>query len=220
MALDFLLLQRYPEATPRFRHYDWRRPACTFGFSQKIGFVRAHLPAENLELCRRPTGGGIVDHRNDWTYSLVIPRGHALYDETATQSYRVVHEALVVALVACGQPAVLQPTRPEPDAEAEAGPFGVCFQRAEIHDVVNPASGAKIAGAAQKRNRNGLLLQGSLEKAVVSPIDWETFHARFAEAVARLLRVPVTNVPWPELDESEVEGLTEQYSSPEWMEYR
>ena len=105
MALDFLLLQRYPApADPRFRHYEWRRPAFTFGYSQKIKFVHANLPPEALakggDLCRRPTGGGIVDHRHDWTYTLVLPRGHALYDERAAQSYRIVHECLATALAA------------------------------------------------------------------------------------------------------------------------
>ncbi|MES1194998.1 MAG: lipoate--protein ligase family protein, partial [Opitutus sp.] len=110
MALDFLLLQRYPEpAAPRFRHYEWRGPAFTFGFSQKIAFVRSNLPGgETFDLCRRPTGGGIVDHRNDWTYTLVLPRGHALYDERAAHSYRIVHECLAQALVALGQPAAVK----------------------------------------------------------------------------------------------------------------
>ena len=40
MATDFLLLRRYPEVAVRFRHYDWHRPAFTFGYSQKIEFVR------------------------------------------------------------------------------------------------------------------------------------------------------------------------------------
>ncbi|MCU6551020.1 lipoyl protein ligase domain-containing protein, partial [Klebsiella pneumoniae] len=76
MATDFLLLQRYSNEThARFRHYGWHRPAFTFGYSQKIAFVRAQLPADTpVELCRRPTGGGVVDHRDDWTYALVIPR--------------------------------------------------------------------------------------------------------------------------------------------------
>ena len=71
MALDFLLLQRYPEpSAARFRHYEWRTSAFTFGLSQTIDYVRANLPSgETFDLCRRPTGGGIVDHRNDWTSS-------------------------------------------------------------------------------------------------------------------------------------------------------
>jgi lipoate-protein ligase A len=233
MALDFLLLQRYPEAAPRFRHYVWRRPAFTFGYSQKIGFVRANLPVgETFDLCRRPTGGGIVDHRHDWTYTLVLPRGHALYDERAAQSYRIVHECLAAALTALGQPAAVKTEcekveRVAPNAlsgEASCGqatpPTGVCFQRAELYDVVNSVTGAKIAGAAQKRNKHGLLFQGSIEKSAVGPLDWEDFSARFVAALAQALRVEAQPTPWPDLNEGEVEGLIEQYSSPEWVEYR
>jgi lipoate-protein ligase A len=234
MALDFLLLQRYPEAgTPRFRHYEWRRPAWTFGFGQKIALVRANLPAqENVDLCRRPTGGGIVDHRNDWTYTLVIPRGHVLYDERATQSYRVVHECVAAALGKCGQPAVVKTAvgpveRAGPNAlsgEAPGGPgapsSGLCFQQAELYDVVNAQTGAKVAGAAQKRNKHGLLLQGSLEKGSIGPVDWEELGANLAEELGRALGAEPSESPWPELDDEEVNGLIEQYSAPEWLEYR
>lgn len=234
MALDFLLLQRYPEAAaPRFRHYEWRQPAFTFGFSQKIEFVRGNLPkGGRVDLCRRPTGGGIVDHRNDWTYTLVLPRGHALYDERAAQSYRIVHECLTKALVELGQPAAVktecEPCEAEPAQSAgsnlrgaQVPPLeGVCFQRAELYDVVNSVTGFKIAGAAQKRNKHGLLFQGSIEKGAVGPLDWDDFSARFTGALAQALRAEAQETPWPELNESEVEGLIEQYSSPEWVEYR
>lgn len=217
MALDFLLLQRYPApAAPRFRHYEWRGPAFTFGYSQKIEFVRANLPAGGpFGLCRRPTGGGIVDHRNDWTYTLVLPRGLALYDERATHSYRIVHECLAASLVALGQPAVVKTE----GGTSDAGP-GLCFQRAELYDVVSPQTGAKIAGAAQKRNKRGLLFQGSIEKGSIAPVDWEDFSARFSAALARALGTSAQETPWPDLDENEVGGLIEQYSAPEWVEYR
>jgi lipoate-protein ligase A len=149
MALDFLLLQRYPPpAVPRFRHYAWRSPAFTFGYSQKISFVRQELTARvgtaasGLDICRRPTGGGLVDHRDDWTYALVIPRGQALEELRATQSYRVVHEALAQALIAQGVPAktmverVELPSSPsglrgaDEVAPAPAGQAGICFERA------------------------------------------------------------------------------------------
>jgi lipoate-protein ligase A len=226
MALDFLLLQRYPEATPRFRHYDWRSPAFTFGFSQKIAFVRENLPpGEQLDLCRRPTGGGIVDHRNDWTYALVLPRGHPLYDERATHSYRIVHECLASALQALKQPAELK-TVCTPDDICATGLVqggivsGVCFQRSELYDVVNPRTDRKIAGAAQKRNKHGLLFQGSIEKSSVCPLDWDEFHNRFTSALGKALAVEPIETPWPELNEDEVSGLVEQYSDPQWIEYR
>jgi lipoate-protein ligase A len=220
MATDFLLLQRYarPDA-PRFRHYGWHRPAFTFGYSQKISFVQTQLPpGERFDLCRRPTGGGVVDHRDDWTYALVIPRGHPLEELRATQSYREVHEALAAALRAQRVPAATKQVR-EPET-GEPGPAGVCFQRAEIFDVVHDRSGEKIAGAAQKRNRNGLLFQGSIWRPAAGAIDWEKFYDDFVAELAKVLALPAVPTPWPDLNEDEVSALVEHYSTPEWNEFR
>jgi len=224
MAIDFLLLQRYPRATAvRFRHYEWRKPAFTFGYSQKITFVRAQLPAgaEPFDLCRRPTGGGLVDHREDWTYSLVIPRGHPLEEQRATQSYRAIHEALATALRAEGVDAMTKPVAQASD-DAAPGPEGICFQRAELYDVVHRSSGEKIAGGAQKRNKHGLLFQGSLWRPAVgrTAVNWDKFAEGFVEQLATALKVPAVPTPWPEISDDEVEGLTERYASPEWNEQR
>jgi lipoate-protein ligase A len=224
MAADFMLLQRHPRGeNARYRHYGWRSPAFTFGYSQKIAFVRDQLPpGEGFDLCRRPTGGGIVDHRDDWTYALVIPRGHPLEDLRATQSYRAVHEALALALGAAGAPVALKAVTEAVGAAGPAGPAGVCFERAEVFDVVNADTGAKIAGGAQKRNKRGLLFQGSVWKpAAGAPgLDWERFGEDFAARLAAALGIAAQGLPWPEFSEDEMEGLVERYSSPEWMEFR
>lgn len=243
MALDFLLLQRYPEpGAVRFRHYEWRRPAFTFGYGQRIAFVQRQLSATaedaaGCELCRRPTGGGFVDHRDDWTYALVLPRGHPLEELRATQSYRAVHDALAAALRAQGVPATTKLSE-EQCAGAQGGTLagrtpgevtsapaadaaGICFQRAEIYDVVHERSAEKIAGAAQKRNKHGLLLQGSIWRpAAGSAVDWRRFHDDFSTQLAAMLEAEPAPVTWPDFNEDEVSGLTEQYSSREWMELR
>lgn len=243
MAADFLLLQRYPEpARARFRHYDWRSPAFTFGYGQKIAYVREQLaalaPGEHLDLTRRPTGGGVVDHRDDWTFALVIPRGHALYDARATESYRLVHAALAEALRDQGQPVALKESC---DSECRSGlardgssesrassllppnPPGptVCFVRPELYDVLHADTGQKVAGAAQKRTKHGLLFQGSVARAVLSAsLDWDAFEAAFTERLAALLGAEAAPTPWPEFADGELDGLVEQYSAPEWIEYR
>jgi len=225
MALDFLLLQRYPQLAVRFRHYDWRRAAFTFGYSQKYAFVRGQVAALGgdpaaFDLCRRPTGGGVVDHREDWTYALVIPRGHPLEEVPAVQSYRAVHEALAAALRAQGVPAEAKAVADGPAGESGPVAPGVCFQKAELHDVIDATTGAKIAGAAQKRNKHGLLFQGSIEKSAVGAVAWDDFAARLAAGLAGILGAGVQETPWPELNEDEASGLIEQYSSPEWNGYR
>ncbi|MEY4939378.1 MAG: hypothetical protein RIQ93_1113 [Verrucomicrobiota bacterium] len=230
MALDFLLLQRYPAGShPRFRHYGWRRPAFTFGLSQKLEFIRAQLPADGpFDLCRRPTGGGLVDHREDWTYAFVIPRGHPLEELRASQSYRLAHEALAAALGVQGVAAITK-QRSESDlapanaaAAATPGPAGVCFQQAEVYDVVHAVTGEKIAGAAQKRNKHGLLFQGSIWRpaAAGAAINWAQFQTDFTTGLAAALETPAELTPWPELNEDEVSGLIDQYSSPEWNAHR
>ncbi|MSU22243.1 MAG: lipoate--protein ligase family protein [Opitutus sp.] len=219
MATDFLLLQRYPRAeAARFRHYEWRGPAFTFGYSQKLLLVQAQLPTgDHFDLCRRATGGGVVDHGEDWTYALVIPRGHPLEELRATQSYREIHEALATALRVQGVAAVTKQTKDE----AAEGIEGVCFQRAEIYDVVHERTGEKIAGAAQKRNKRGLLFQGSIWRpACGSAIDWEKFHDQFVAQLAAALGAEAEPTPWPDIAEDELSALVEQYSSPEWNECR
>lgn len=224
MASDFLMLQRYPrEKVARYRHYGWRSPAFTFGYSQKIAFVRSQLPeGETFDLCRRPTGGGVVDHRDDWTYAVVIPRGHPLEEARATQSYRAIHEALAAAFETSGIPVELKSTAASADGAEPGGPAGVCFERAEIFDVVHAQSGAKIAGGAQKRNKRGLLFQGSVWRPAAGgdAVDWERLGEDFVARLSTALHVDATPTPWPEFAEGELDGLVEQYSSPDWMEFR
>jgi lipoate-protein ligase A len=224
MAADFLLLKRYPErGHARFRHYGWRQQAFTFGYSQAIEYVRSQLPPADeagggrFDLCRRPTGGGVVDHRDDWTYALVIPREHALCEVPAPESYRVVHECIADALAALGADVVL---KKESAAEAEGVPT-VCFERPERYDVVHRGTGAKVAGAAQKRAKEGMLFQGSIARAALpGSLDWDAFEAGFVGRLAKALGAEAVETPWPDFAEHEVEGLAEQYSGEEWNAFR
>lgn len=222
MAADFLLLQHYPAAThARFRHYDWRGPAFTFGYSQKVAWVREQLPegAADAPLCRRPTGGGVVDHRNDWTYALVIPRGHDLGDARAAVAYEAIHRCVASSLQSQGVAAVVKEVCDPCAEDAPAGP-GVCFQKAERFDVVQSGTGAKIAGAAQKRSKHGLLFQGSIARDVVGAIDWDQFHLDLTEALAACLDGTTQEVPWPENWDEVLDDLAESYATPEWNERR
>ena len=222
MATDFLLLQRYSiPGYLRFRHYNWHRPAFTFGYSQKISFVRQQLPSDStVELCRRPTGGGVVDHRNDWTYALVIPRSHPAYDARAVESYRLIHTCLADVLRARGQSAILKERCDTTDEETTCTP-GICFNRAELFDVIREDTGQKIAGAAQKRNKHGLLFQGSVSRlALAAPLDWEEFQTDLGQRLAAALNAEAQPAPWPEWEEEELSQLIDHYSTPEWNEFR
>ncbi|RRK02442.1 lipoate--protein ligase family protein [Opitutaceae bacterium TAV3] len=150
-----------PPPPPRFRHYGWHRPAFTFGYGQKIADVRTQLPAEAgddfapCEVIRRPSSGGIFDHRDDWAYALVIPRGHDLEAVGALESYRILHRALADALAAQGASVRLHDS---PQKNEQCVPLPAPF------DVIDARTGQKIATAAQKRTKHGLLFQGTISR--------------------------------------------------------
>jgi lipoate-protein ligase A len=153
MALDEALLEASPRlGRPMLRFYGWTDPAATFGFSQKYAEIEKLTPLRPL--IRRPTGGGLVPHDADWTYSLIIPPAHPWYDLAAVASYRRTHEWLQAAWTRLNIATTLAP------AARRVAP-GQCFMGAEQFDLL--WQDQKIAGAAQRRTRTGLLVQGSLQ---------------------------------------------------------
>ena len=165
MALDEVLLRRAVDlGAPVLRFYGWTEPAATFGYFQKWEEIsRATLLRP---LIRRPTGGGLVPHDMDWTYSVVIPPGHAWYALRATESYERMHQWVCDAFARLGIATILAP-----DCRQELP--GQCFAGYEKSDVL--WHGRKIAGAAQRRTRDGLLIQGSVQPPPGAPRreDWE-----------------------------------------------
>ena len=218
MAADWLLLEDFPDPmSARMRTYGWSAPAFTFGYGQKWGAARAACPSD-VDLIRRPTGGGLVDHRADWTYALVLPPGHPLAEARACDSYRAVHEALAEGLTSVGVGCQLQ----KPNCQApQANNFSVCFKQTERMDVVRADDGRKIAGAAQKRTRRGLLFQGSVSRPVASELKvWEEFVEIFARKLGdKLGATPeeFTGTPWPERKLAETAA---QFAAKEWNEKR
>jgi len=153
MALDEALLENISRlGQPVLRFYGWTEPAATFGYFQKYSEVAAATKLRPL--VRRPTGGGIVPHDADWTYSAIFPPGHEWHSLKAEESYRRIHDWLRLAFA-------------ELKIETELAPCckktlpGQCFIGHEKFDLL--WHGRKIAGAAQRRNKSGLLIQGSVQ---------------------------------------------------------
>src|SRR5215469_15125102 len=91
MALDEALLEAMSRLqAPVLRFYGWTEPAASFGYFQKYSSVERATMLRPL--VRRPTGGGIVPHDADWTYSFAVPPGHEWHALEAIESYRRIHE--------------------------------------------------------------------------------------------------------------------------------
>ena len=171
MALDEALLESMTRLKhPVLRFYGWTEPAASFGYFQKISQVeRATLLRP---LVRRPTGGGIVPHDGDWTYSFAVPPHHEWHSLAAIESYRRIHEWIQRAFARLKIQTELAPDKKT--AGGQSGVPGECFTGHEKFDLL--WRGKKIAGAAQRRNKLGLLIQGSVQLPLVSigRSDWES----------------------------------------------
>ena len=179
MAADeFLLRQSAIVGQAVLRLYSWNQPSSSFGYFQRYNEVS--LWTDLRPLIRRPTGGGLVRHdENEWTYSLTFPSGHAWWKLKAEISYQQVHNWIRRAFERCG-------VMTELCSEVVHAGFGQCFIGAEKNDLLY--RGKKIAGAAQRRNREGLLIQGSIqakdtgieriswESAMLEEINWKEWH--------------------------------------------
>jgi lipoate-protein ligase A len=191
MALDEALLEASVRiGKPVLRFYGWTEPAATFGYFQKYADVeRATLLRP---LIRRPTGGGIVPHDADWTYSLTFPPNHEWHLLKAEESYRRIHGWIQSAFAKLNVITELAPSckkstqigRSRGDEThfekisqrlLTSSPTGQCFVGHEKSDLL--WRGKKIAGAAQRRNKLGLLVQGSVQSRCIgispSRADWE-----------------------------------------------
>ena len=183
MALDEALLEAMPRLQqPVLRFYGWTEPAATFGYFQRFSEVeRATLLRP---LIRRPTGGGIVPHDVDWTYSAVFPPGHEWHSLRAEESYRRIHAWIQSAFAELKVETELAPCCRKADSREsgtrETAIPSACFIGYEKSDLL--WRGKKIAGAAQRRNKLGLLIQGSVQPPVpLARGDWENAMQRVAE---------------------------------------
>ncbi len=173
MALDEALLAAAAHlGKPVLRFYGWKEPAASFGYFQKYSDVERATPLRPL--IRRPTGGGIVPHDVDWTYSLVFPPNHEWYSLKAEESYRRVHEWIqsAFAQIENRNRTGASSRHSTPDTRHSSLP-SACFIGHVKSDLL--WKGKKIAGAAQRRNKLGLLIQGSVQPPPISlaRADWE-----------------------------------------------
>lgn len=210
MAMDEALLLTMPRLRqPILRFYGWTEPAATFGYFQSYAAVES---ATRLRpLIRRPTGGGIVPHDADWTYSLAFPETHPWYGFKAIESYRQVHEWIRRAFARLGLNTELAPC-------CSKTALGQCFAGYEQYDLLWQAR--KIAGAAQRRTRDGLLIQGSVQ-APHRELQRENWHSAMRDAMAESQVVHWrTYEPTTEVMAKALNLVAEKYSLPSYNRKR
>ena len=205
MALDEALLANVTRlGQPVLRVYGWKQPAATFGYFQK--FSEVECATQLRPLIRRPTGGGIVPHDADWTYAAIFPAGHEWHLLKAEASYRRIHEWLRLAFAE-----IKIETQLAPCCKKELP--GQCFVGHEKFDLL--WCGKKIAGAAQRRNKLGLLIQGSIQPPPLPrSLRREDFESAMCAVVAKNF-----GVSWSEFaPDAGLRGLVEKFVAEKYSQ--
>ncbi len=161
MALDETMVRlRAEQSTLRF--YNWKPGgAVTFGYAQFISEVYHEVANKNFagEMCRRPTGGGVVYHEGDLTFSLIFK-----YAEKPSEIYKQLHKSIEAALVLSGmQTHVFTQKLPaRAYAPSQHHTANACFVNPVENDLLLP-NGQKMLGGAIRRFGTTVLYQGSLQ---------------------------------------------------------
>lgn len=215
MALDETLLAGATDGGAWLRFYRWDAPAVTFGYAQRWRNVALLVPGGNASrAARRPTGGGVVFHGDDLTFSAGFP-APAAWNPSAL--YAALHERLLRALAGAGIGAALHRpvSAPPPAPDSAAGPLQ-CFASPVPMDLMTPDGRQKLLGGALRRMSGRVLYQGTLRLVPGLP-DTPALRGALADAWAGFLGCSgVAAAPAPGADA----GLLAKYRSAEWTARR
>jgi lipoate---protein ligase len=161
MGLDASLVTSLSSLKRPLLHlFEWQRPAITYGY-----FIS---PEEHLQInqsdfdyARRPTGGGILFHFGDFSFSLAVPSS-SFFFSNIEESYQRLNAPLLEVLKEYFVP-------PEP--------FDCVYKKDKNFCMANPTrfdliwNGYKVGGCAERRTSCGLVHQVS---CFSRKIPWET----------------------------------------------
>ncbi|NGX41391.1 MAG: Octanoyltransferase LipM [Candidatus Anoxychlamydiales bacterium] len=167
MQMDIDLLDNLKDE-PILHFYDWEKDSITYGYfvdiKQFIDLKKAKK--RDLNLAKRPTGGGIVFHIWDIAFSFLMPKNHKYFYLDPLKNYKFVN---ILILQALEEFLVKKEENKKPKSYGlidkehfnEIKSFdSFCMAKPTKYDVVY--KGKKIAGAAQRRKKTGYLHQASI----------------------------------------------------------
>lgn len=156
MAIDELVAcDKTLENKNFLRFFNWQeQKAITFGYAQRSKSLKEQFEA-GYQITRRPSGGGIVYHDGDLTFSIVFTS-----EERVEEIYKKLHTAIAAELKKYinkvqnyDQKNIFKPV--------ENGQSKSCFANPVLDDLM--VDGQKILGGAIRRFGSRILYQGTLQ---------------------------------------------------------
>ena len=172
MAIDEALTRECIDSEDRpatIRFYTWKETSCSIGYFQKMKAVLKAQNNKKIPVVRRPTGGGIVYHGNDITFSIVKKRMQPSRQENITSFYKLIGESLLRGLEKLGFTCTsYYPEETSHRSAQEGKPLNdshtqqsFCSETPTKYDIM--INGNKVAGYAARKSQGAVLCQGYLD---------------------------------------------------------
>ncbi len=177
MALDKVIFERFLEdGVPVLRIYRFNQPSFTYGVSQNASseLDLEKCATDGVGVAKRMTGGGVLFHNDEITYSFVCSKFDVGESEEIFVSYREICVFLLRFYQSLGLKADFALSTEGFIAVSAKHPL--CSASHEKFDIV--INGRKIGGNAQKRKRQVVFQHGSIPCS----IDWG-FMARYVKFI-------------------------------------
>ena len=165
MAADEALCETMP-APHVLRFYNWAGPGVTFGYSQRRKAVAEAIAAAGSPITavtRRPTGGGIVFHETDLTFSFIFHSPGAYFEPGKT--YDRLHRAINAEYARLGISFDLLNEKTRDYAVND--PVMNCFAKPVNMDILY--NGKKVLGGALRKFGDHMLYQASFQAPDARP---------------------------------------------------
>lgn len=188
MELDEKIFMRFLEdRIPVLRLYRWVRPSFTYGVYQdpQIEIDLKQCSLDGVDVAKRITGGGILFHHDEITYSFVCSKEDVGEPENVFVSYREICAFLINFYKSLGLSANF--ALESESFKHKSAPSELCSNSYEKYDIL--INGKKIGGNAQKRKRQVIFQHGSIPIS----IDWN-FVRRYIKNLPLDIATSVTSL--------------------------
>lgn len=155
MAIDKALALSYKKDNlPIFRLYTWQQ-SFTIGASQTLDDYNTKFEEFKNSGAKRMTGGGILFHGHDVSYSLILPNS-----EFENLSVKKSYEKICSFLITFYQHLGLNASYAKDIETIQLSKSNFCQVGFEAYDII--IDGVKIGGNAQKRAKSMIFQHGSI----------------------------------------------------------
>ncbi len=139
---------------PILHFYDWSSNAVTYGY-----FINPKdwLKSVPSNISRRPTGGGLIFHEGDFSFTLALPLKHPLTQKSALERYQIINKQVLNAVFDLLPECALALHN---EAIKEGSIQELCMANPTSYDIIMAEK--KVGGASQRKNKSAFIHQASL----------------------------------------------------------